>query len=112
MARAPKDRTGEKRGKLTIVSELPSRSTSWCKNIRGWRCKCDCGNTTVVWANNLNATISCGCVRAEQLAKRRATPEWKAAQRLGTIKAIHRKQRGAVDDRIGDILDGKEVAEL
>lgn len=53
-----KDLTGMRFGNLTVIKEAPSNSQT------KWECLCDCGNTTVVFANNLlkgNHTTSCGC---------------------------------------------------
>lgn len=49
------DLTGKKFGRLTAVSYLGD-----CK----WRCLCDCGNETVVYAHNLKSgnSKSCGCL--------------------------------------------------
>ena len=53
-----KDLTGMRFGNLTVIKEAPSNSST------KWECKCDCGNITIVFANNLlkgNHTTSCGC---------------------------------------------------
>lgn len=56
-----KDLTGQKRGKLTILSATNLRKGS---NIV-WKCQCECGNITYVSTNGLNIngrfTKSCGC---------------------------------------------------
>lgn len=61
-----KDLTGEKRGRLTILSPTNLRKGS---NIV-WKCQCDCGNIAYVSSNNLNInrekyTSSCGCLKHE-----------------------------------------------
>lgn len=58
-ARRLEDLTGRKFGKLTAISISG-------KSSRGrimWDCICDCGNETIVSANNLKSSqvISCGC---------------------------------------------------
>ena len=50
-------------GKLTVISFAGKRGTRMA-----WLCKCDCGKETIVQANNLGRTISCGCFRANRLA--------------------------------------------
>lgn len=57
------DLTGNKYGKLTVVS-LHSRGNG---NVK-WLCRCDCGNETVVVGNNLKNghTTSCGCAKHEE----------------------------------------------
>ena len=66
---------GQKFGGLTVVAlnyRDPKRN-SW------WECECECGNSTVVRADNLKNenTTSCGCYRRERLARansKRAAP--------------------------------------
>ena len=57
-----KDITGQRFGKLVAVrltGERRNRSVVW-------ECKCDCGKTTFVNANNLRKgnTKSCGCLKS------------------------------------------------
>lgn len=56
------DLTGEIYGKL-VVLELDHVE----RNIKYWKCKCECGNTTVVRESNLQHRItkSCGCLKKE-----------------------------------------------
>lgn len=54
------DLTGQRFGKLTVIEfagHAPNRKTLW-------KCKCDCGNETLVKTNALRsgATKSCGCL--------------------------------------------------
>lgn len=54
-----KDITGQRFGRLVVLSlegKTPDHHTRW-------RCRCDCGNETVVARNNLGPTKSCGCTR-------------------------------------------------
>jgi hypothetical protein len=54
------NRIGSRFGRLTVVA-LHSRGTIRVKPR--WRCRCDCGNETIVdWCAR---TQSCGCVRRE-----------------------------------------------
>jgi len=55
-----KDLVGKRFGKLTVLEMVEER------NKYGrimWRCKCDCGNETIVLGNSLvlGHTLSCGC---------------------------------------------------
>lgn len=54
------DRTGQRYGKLTVL-----RREDNGKNYVCWLCKCDCGNYTIVKAQNLakGVTKSCGCMQ-------------------------------------------------
>lgn len=59
------DLTGKRFGKLVVLERVKrSRKTEW-------RCKCDCGNETIVQAANLkNGHIrSCGCMISESNTK-------------------------------------------
>lgn len=61
-----KDLTGQKFGKLLVVSREPS------KNGRAmWLCKCECGNYTTVKGNKLSTghTKSCGCLQIYKASK-------------------------------------------
>lgn len=62
-----KDRTGDKHGRLTVVSHKG-------KDQRGkhlWLCLCDCGKEKIVVSDNLSSgkSNSCGCLKAEFLAR-------------------------------------------
>lgn len=63
----PVAKPGERYGHLTVIEDLGTiyNSTGKCK-IRGIKCKCDCGNETIVSNGILVAgrTISCGCMTA------------------------------------------------
>lgn len=55
------DRTGQRVGKLTIISF--HSKTKWGSK---WTCRCDCGSEIIALAGNIrpNHTTSCGCVQA------------------------------------------------
>lgn len=73
-----KDLTGQKFGKLTVIKRAPNIG----KNV-AWECKCDCGNTTIVQANNLTSgnTKSCGCLKGKHIKDI-------TGQRFGKLVAI------------------------
>lgn len=55
------DLTGQRFGKLVVIERAQNRGEQTM-----WRCKCDCGNETLVFASNLTRsqhTKSCGCLR-------------------------------------------------
>ena len=56
-----KDLTGQKFGKLTVLERDFSKNNS---GEAYWKCKCDCGNITVVGGYELRSggTQSCGCL--------------------------------------------------
>jgi len=57
-----KDFVGKRFGKLTVISYEGKRA-----GMHRWRCRCDCGNETVVGQTLLQTgkTKSCGCLQAE-----------------------------------------------
>lgn len=58
-----KDLTGQKFGRLTVIERTENAADGHAQ----WRCRCDCGNITVVASNNLQRGIikSCGCLHKE-----------------------------------------------
>lgn len=62
------DLSGQRFGKLTIVRRAENNS----KATR-WLCRCDCGETLIVYASNLvrGLTTSCGCSRVKDLTDQR-----------------------------------------
>lgn len=68
-----KDETGNRYGRLVVLEYAGTRP-----NHRGgavWKCRCDCGNETVVWSGSLRGgdTRSCGCLSRELSSKRSST---------------------------------------
>lgn len=52
---------GQKFGKLTVIEKLPFEPDK-SGNIY-WKCKCDCGNETILYTALLNQGVSsCGCL--------------------------------------------------
>ena len=71
-----KDLTGQRFGKLTVVSRVQGvKPTTWL-------CQCDCGKFVKVRRGNLvsGSTRSCGCLRAEDLT----------GQRFGKLTVVSR----------------------
>ena len=61
----PVDLTGQRFGRLTVVSEAESHYPQNGFKKRRWLCKCDCGAETIVLQSNLtpdHGTRSCGCL--------------------------------------------------
>lgn len=56
------DKTGERHGRLTVLSLSDKRSG----RKTYWNCICDCGNEKVVRSDSLKVTQSCGCLKREQ----------------------------------------------
>lgn len=61
------DLTGQKFGRLTVIEEVGRSNQRTVK----WRCKCECGNETIVCSNHLRSgTVkSCGCLYVETRKK-------------------------------------------
>lgn len=66
-----KDLTGQKFGKLVVVSFWGYKKIM-NRNNAVWNCKCDCGKLTKTYAYRLKngATKSCGCYQRESVAAR------------------------------------------
>lgn len=62
-----KDIAGQRFGKLIAIERCGT--DKWQNAL--WKCKCDCGNETVVKCNNLRSgmTLSCGCLKRENALK-------------------------------------------
>ena len=58
---------GDTFGRLTLIERVPA------KNNTRWRCRCQCGQDTLVYQQNLRSgrIVSCGCKRKEHAASRR-----------------------------------------
>jgi hypothetical protein len=65
MAKRPRDLTGERFGRLVVLSEADRILTKRGTFVRAFNCLCDCGNKTVVRSSYLTSgqTRSCGCSR-------------------------------------------------
>lgn len=61
------DLTNLRFGRLVALNKVPAPKET---ELTGawWRCRCDCGNETVVLSHNLRygMTRSCGCLRRER----------------------------------------------
>ena len=68
------DLTGQRFGRLTVLERVPNYKSGKNYDCAVFRCKCDCGNETLVASHNLRtgSTTSCGCYRLEQLRKAKA----------------------------------------
>ena len=71
---------GKKYGRLTVIGD--SGRTEYYR--RKLLCKCECGNETVVFADNLRCghTTSCGCVKNKIVSKGAHTVHGKRYTRL------------------------------
>lgn len=67
-----KDLTGQRFGKLTVLERVNPPEYLKDKHSSYWKCKCDCGNLTVVKRNALidKRTRSCGCIHDEKSGER------------------------------------------
>lgn len=65
------DITGQRFGRLTVLSEHPKRYRTSVQ----WVCRCDCGSETIVVGNKLRNghTKSCGCLQKERTSKAKKT---------------------------------------
>lgn len=84
------DLTGEKYGRLTVISQAENNNY---RRVQ-WKCICDCGNYCIVSSNCLRAghTKSCGCLATEERAKR--------AQKAGLARAMSLTKHGHCKERL------------
>ena len=82
-AKADKNIAGQRFGRLTAVEPLEGPK-QWAKQ---WKCRCDCGNTCIVYYWNLmrGHTKSCGCLKSPDLTGRR----------FGMLTVLRRSDRTA-----------------
>ena len=87
-----KDITGIRFGRLITIEDRGDRGK---KGQQIWTCRCDCGNETKVFKQNLitGQTQSCGCLHNESLGKNRAMDI--TGKRFGKLVAIR-----PMDERI------------
>ena len=61
------DLTGRRYGRLTVLGRAGTYKPpdDWSHPMPTWRCRCDCGNETIVIGSNLKygRSTSCGCAR-------------------------------------------------
>lgn len=64
---APIDATGQKFGRLYVISKAESRVSASGNRRTMWLCRCDCGRSCEVTISKLKSgwTRSCGCMQAE-----------------------------------------------
>lgn len=90
---------GEHFGRLTILREGERHRKPNGGAIRRFWCECSCGQTVLVLLQSLRSgtTVSCGCHRREQNARRARSPEWRArmSEMARSPKAAARRARVA-----------------
>ena len=66
MSRKPVDLTGQRFGRLVALERVPTQPY-YASGHMWWKCRCDCGQETLVRSNSLKqgAIRSCGCLRKE-----------------------------------------------
>lgn len=65
------DLTGRRFGFLTVLQRGPDQLNKSGRGRTMWRCRCDCGKTTLVSGSNLNSgqIKSCGCQRTQMISR-------------------------------------------
>lgn len=84
-----KDLTGERFGRLVVLSRSDDHITHGGRKHVCWLCQCDCGNTTIVQAGMLLSgnTKSCGCLHIETV---RANTKTHGGSKDRLYKVFHR----------------------
>lgn len=74
------DLTGQRFGRLTVIKRAGTYHPRGKKSPKEplWLCRCDCGQEAIVIGHNLRGghTISCGCYRSEETARRSRERAW------------------------------------
>lgn len=64
----PQDLTGQRFGRLTVLSRAEDYISPAGKRTTRWLCRCDCGTEKIMLRNVIKRAGSCGCVRREKAA--------------------------------------------
>lgn len=85
------DLTGRKFNKLTVIERAEDHEQPGGQRKTMWRCKCDCGNETVVTAYDLyhGHTKSCGCGYNDYILKVQAEAAKEINKSIRRIKKIY-----------------------
>ena len=69
------DLTGKRFGRLVVLEQAEYHIDKKGRKIRMWKCKCDCGNETIVRHGGLQrgTTTSCGCFHKETVGRLKRT---------------------------------------
>lgn len=87
MGRNIKNEIGNRYGRLTVLELIGVTKRGSGKAAAVWKCLCDCGNITEVRQSHLGKmTRSCGCLRKNQLGKRRFKDE--TGNRYGRLTVL------------------------
>ena len=86
------DLTGKKFGRLTVIERAENKK----EGRVCWKCKCDCGNETIVTGKNLRSghTTSCGCLKIERCKRRLIDLTGKRFGRLTVIERAENDKSG------------------
>jgi hypothetical protein len=95
MAKARKDITGMRFGRLTVTRRAEDR-VKYGRRMCMWECKCDCGNTKIAYIGDLSKgnIKSCGCLHyenAKEQSKLTNKKECVEGTRLCNLNAKTRK---------------------
>ena len=107
-----KDRTGDKYGRLTVISHAG-------KDPRGkhlWLCLCECGNEKIVVADSLSSgkSKSCGCLKRDFLAEKGNQFGLYEDRQDAMMKVqySHLKRRHSNNKMSGEVIDFKAFSLL
>lgn len=63
------DLIGKRFGRLVVIAQAEKKVYPCGAQMRQWKCRCDCGNETIVNTGALTSgnTKSCGCIQREKI---------------------------------------------
>ncbi len=84
---------GKRFGKLTVLEKTQEYVQHGSTKSPLWKCRCDCGNITLVRMDSLTSgtTQSCGCSVTEKVEKMRGAAGYVGGTQLSRIKNIPRE---------------------
>ena len=87
------DMTGQRFGRLTVLSRADDIQRKNGKSILRWSCLCECGAKTVVKAMRLASghTQSCGCLRSDKMREEMTTHGMKGTPEYAVWKGMRQR---------------------
>jgi len=90
-----KNLTNQRFGNLVVIERMPSKIANSGKQVTIWKCRCDCGNETLVPSQKLTKghTRSCGCLVRDNKGPRFEDLTGKRFNRLVVIRYLEKSER-------------------
>lgn len=106
-----KDLAGQRFGKLVAIEPVDSGTHhDWQGNCSYWKCRCDCGNETIVSQRSLTRgrTKSCKCLQKRGVSKRNT----KSTREVVITRLMSSYKRGAKDRGLSFEIDRSDISNI